>query len=83
MQKHRERLAALAVEGHARQYGLAVRGKSLTADQIDTLDDSEVRRLYVRYEARLGAVMMKTLGSAALQLYADVASTFLPIPVDN
>ena len=54
MQKHRERLAALAVGGQARQYGLAVRGKSLTADKVDTLDDSEVERLYACYEARLG-----------------------------
>ena len=30
VQKHREGLAALAVGGQARQYGLAVRGKSLT-----------------------------------------------------
>ena len=73
VQKHRERLAALAVGGQARQYGLAVRGKSLTADQVD-LDDSEVERLFASYEARLGAMMKKTLGSAALQLYAGLAS---------
>ena len=83
MQKHRERLAALAVGGQARQYGPAIRGKSFTADQVDTLDDSEVGRLYARYEARLGVVMTKTLGSAALQVYAGVASMFLPIPVEN
>lgn len=28
-------------------------------------------RLYTRYEARLGAVMMKTLGQAALQFYTQ------------
>ena len=61
----------------------AVRGKSLTADQIYTLDDSKVESFYARNEARLGAVMTKTLGSAALQLYAVVASLFLPIPVEN
>ena len=36
-------------------------------------------KLYARYEARLGAVMTKTLGSAALQLYVGVASMFFPI----
>ena len=77
VQKHRERLPELAVGGQARQYGLAVRGKSLTADQVDTLDDSEVKRLYARYEARLGAVMTKTQGSAALKLYAG-GSTHVP-----
>ena len=79
-QKHRERLAALAVG--AKPGNMDV-GKSLTADQIDTLDDSEVERLYARYEARPGAMMTKTLGSAALQLYAGVESMFLPIPVEN
>ena len=69
--------------GQARQYGLAVRGKSLTDDQIDTLDDSKVESFNARNEARLGAVMTKALGSAALQLYAGVASLFLPIPVEN
>ena len=58
------------------------RGKSLTADPIDILD-SKVKRLYARYEARLGSVMKKTLGSAALHLYTCVASMFLPIPVKN
>ena len=83
VQKHRERLAASAVGGQARQYGPAIRGKSFTADQVDTLDDSEVGRLYARYEARLGVVITKTLVSAALQFYAGVASMFLPIPVEN
>ena len=48
-----------------------------------SLDDSEVERLYARYEGRLGAVMTKTLGSAALQLYRGVASKILSIPVEN
>ena len=77
MQKHRERLAAIAAGGQAGQYGLMIRGKTFTADQIDTLDDTEIE-LYTRYEARLGR-MTKTLGSAVLQLYAGVAAMFLPI----
>ena len=36
VQKHRERLAAIAAGGQAGQYGLVVRGKTFTADQIDT-----------------------------------------------
>ena len=35
-QKHRERLAAIAAGGQGGQYGLVVRGKTFTADQIDT-----------------------------------------------
>ena len=79
VQKHRERLATVAAGGQARQYGLVVRGKTFTADQIDTLDNTEIEKMYARYEARLGAAMTKTLGSAALQLYAGTVAMFLPI----
>ena len=50
-----------------------------TLDQIDALDDAEIVKLYARYEARLWAAVTKTLGSAALRLYAGVASMFFPI----
>ena len=83
MQKYHERLAAIAAGGQAGQYGLVVRGKTFTANQIDALDSTEIEKLYARYEARLGAAMTKMLGSAALQLYAGVASMFLPIPAEN
>ena len=85
VQKLRERLAALVAERlgrggeGAKEYGLAVHGKQLTADHVDTMEDSEIEKLYARYEARLGA----TLGSAAIQLYAGVAFMFLPIPAEN
>ena len=75
LRKHRERLSALVGGGQAKQY----LGKAFTVDQIDTLDDAEIVKLYVRYEARLGTAMTKTLGSAALQLYAGVASMFFQI----
>ena len=74
VQKHRERLAAIAAGGQAGQYGLVVRGKTFTADQIDTLDNTEIEKMYARYEARLGAAMTKTMGSAALQIYAGKVS---------
>ena len=75
LRKHLERLAVLVGIGQAKQY----LGKAFTVDQIDALDDAEIEKLYARYEARLGAAMTKTLGSAALQLYAGVASMFFPI----
>ena len=77
--QHRERLAALAAGGRARQY----LGKALSVDQDDNMEDEEVEKLYGRYEARLGAAMTKTLGAAALQLYTSVASMFLPIPPEE
>ena len=69
--------------GQAGRYGLLAHGKALTASHIEELDDSEIWRLYARYEVRLGAAMTKTLGSAALQFYAGVVSIFLPIPAEN
>ena len=79
VQQHRERLAALAAGGRARQY----LGKTLSIDQIDNLDEEEVEKLYGRYEAQLGAAMTKTLGAAALQLYTSTVSMFLPIPSEE
>lgn len=73
--KHRERLAALAAGGQAKQY----LGKIYTAEQIDGLNDAEIEKLYSRYEARLGTAMTKTLGCAALQIYAGVVSMLIPV----
>ena len=78
----RDRLAALAAGGQVRQY-LGVAAQRLTTDQIDSMGDEEIEKLYARYEARLGAAMTKTLGQAALQLYSGVASMLLPIPLES
>ena len=77
--QHRERLAALAAGGRARQY----LGKPLSVDQVDKMDEEELEKLYSRYESRLGAAMTRTLGAAALQLYTSVASMLLPIPPEE
>ena len=66
VQNYHERLASVAAGSQAGRYGLLAHGKALTASYIEELDDSEIERLYARYEARLGAAMTKTLGSAAL-----------------
>jgi len=71
----RERLAALAAGGEAHMY----LGKATTVEQIDKASDKEIEKLYVRYESRLGALMTRTLRAAALQLYATLAETVLPI----
>ena len=83
MQNYRERLASVAAGGQVGRFGLLAHGKALTASHIEELDDSEIGRLYARYEVGLGAAMTKTQGSAALQLYAEVVSMFLPIPAEN
>ena len=77
--EQRDRLAIIAAGGQARKY----LGKSLSVEEIDKMDDDEVRKIYNRYEARLGVCMTKTLGKAALQLYTTMATMFLPIPPEN
>ena len=77
--EQRDKLAIIAAGGQARKY----LGKSLSVEEIDKMDDDEVRKIYNRYEARLGVCMTKTLGKAALQLYTTVATMFLPIPPEN
>ena len=73
--EQRDKLAIIAAGGQARKY----LGKSLSVEEIDKMDDDEVRKIYTRYEARLGVYMTKTLGKAALQLYTTVATMFLPV----
>ena len=77
--KKRQRLAALAAGGQSKQY----LGRVLSADQIEDLSNEETQKLYARYEARLGASMTQTLGSALLQLYSTLAGQLLPIPADR
>ena len=64
--EQRDRLAIIAAGGQARKY----LGKSLSLEEIDKMDDDEVRKIYTRYEARLGVCMTKTLGEGcAAALY--------------
>jgi len=75
----RERLATIVAGGQSKQY----LGKELCVEEIESLNDEEINKLYARYEAKLGAAMTKTLGRAILQLYTTAASRFLPIPPEN
>ena len=81
LQRMRARLAALACGGQARAaLGNSFKGRPLTSERVDAMEDTEVEELHARYEARLGAAMSKSLGSSLLLLYANVASKFLPLP---
>jgi len=81
LQRMRARLAALACGGQARvALGVSFKGRPLTSERIDAMEDAEVEELHARYEARLGAAMSKSLGSSLLHLYASAAATFLPLP---
>jgi hypothetical protein len=79
VEQQRARLAALVAGGTAIQY----LGKQLPLADIDDLADSEIDKLYARYEARLGSTMTKMLGSSILKLYTLAVGTFLPIPPES
>jgi len=74
--RKRARLAALACGGHAMHF----KGRPVTSERIDTMEDIEIEEVHARYEARLGAAMSKSLGASLLRLYASVASKLLPLP---
>jgi len=81
LQRKRARLAALGCGGRARAaLGASFKGRPLITERIDAMEDVEVEELHTRYEARLGTVMSKSLGSSLLRLYASVAARFLPLP---
>lgn len=61
-------LTALAKGGLAMQY----LGKASIAEQIDSMSDKEIEKLYARYNVRLGASMTKTIEQAVLQLYSGL-----------
>ena len=58
-------------------------GKSVRAEDIDSMSSQEIDKLYTRYEARLVASMTKTLGQSAFQLYSTLVSRFILIPVEK
>ena len=77
--QHRERLAALAAGGRARQY----LGKALSVDQVDNMEDEEVEKLYGRYEARLGAAMTKAWGQLRFSYTPPWPACFSQYPPKN
>lgn len=79
----RARLAALTAGGQTNpgHHGaMFFKGKSLTPERVDAMNDAEIEELYARYEVRLGAAMSKSLGSSLLHLYTSMVSRILPIP---
>ena len=72
LQRMRARLAALACGGQACvALGVSFKGRPLTSERVDVMEDTESEELHARYEARLGAAMSKSIGSSLLLLYAS------------
>ena len=58
LQRKRARLAALVCGGQARAaLGASFKGRPLTTERIDAMEDAEVEELHTRYEARLGTAV--------------------------
>jgi hypothetical protein len=70
----RERLAAVIAGGQSQRY----LGRTISLDQVDKLSDSEIVKMYARYEIRFGASIVRTLGHAVLTMYSDLAAYYRP-----
>ena len=70
----RERLIGVAVAGKSREY----LGKSITSNEIASLDQKELRKLYARYEAHMGGVVTKTMKKHFVTAYTNLMGLFLP-----
>ena len=63
--KERDRLSAIVAGGNSKKY----LGKEFKLSDIDSMNAEEIKKLYCKYEARLGASMTKTLGNTFINLY--------------
>ena len=73
-EKMRERLITVAVGGKSREY----LGKSVTSDEIGSLDQKELRKLYARYENHMGGVVTNTMKKHFVTAYTNLVGLFLP-----
>ena len=62
----RECLIGVAVAGKSREN----LGKSITSNEIGSLDQKELQKLYARYEAQMGGVVKKTMKKHFVSAYA-------------
>lgn len=74
-EKKRERLSAVVAGGSSKQY----LGKEVQLSDIDTMTTEQIKKLYCKYEARLGASMTKTLGNSFINLYVMGVSKYFNI----
>ena len=70
----RERLIGVALAGKSKEY----LGKSITSDEIESLDQKELRKLYVRYEPHIGGVVTNTMKKPIVTASINLVELFLP-----
>ena len=72
--KTKERLIQVIASGKSKFY----LGKQHTTDEIETLDDKELLKLYGRYEAVLGGLITDTLKTHMCSAYTKVVEFLCP-----
>ena len=53
-------------------------GKSITSDEIGSLNQKELRKLYSRYEAHMGGVVTNKMKKHFVTAYTNLVGFFLP-----
>ena len=75
LQTKKERLYSLAACGKTKQY----LGAEVSVEQIQQMSTQNIEKYYSRYEAQLGARMVKSVGQTVLSLYTKLVSRFAPV----
>ena len=57
--------------------------RKLTVETLNNMSDEEINKEFDKYERRLGAVMVTTLGKSLIGVYTSMASYLLPISPEN
>ena len=81
VQNYREGLASVAAGSQGGRYGLLAHGKALTVSHIEEFDNSEIERMYTRFEAKGGDD--EYTGICSAPALCGVVYMFLPIPAEN
>ena len=70
----REHLVGIAMAGKSKEY----LGKNISSDEIERLDQKELRKLYARYEICMGGLVTKSMKSHIITAYTKIVGSFLP-----
>ena len=70
----RERLIGVAIAGQSSEF----LGKNISSTEIEKLDEKEVKKLYSRYEARVGGMVTKSLKTQIISAYTNILGLLLP-----
>jgi hypothetical protein len=76
----KRRRVAMHVSGGERY---SFKGRTVTPQMVDSMNDDEVEELYARVEARIGAENCEALGDTVISGAVAIAALVLPIPPER